>query len=66
MGATTDKILGRAKQAFGPIAGNKKIKREGQLEEGKGELKEQVRLKDRQAAGRTRGSEGHDQPHTNY
>ena len=39
MGAQTDKILGRAKQALGAITGNKKMKREGQLQEDKGELK---------------------------
>ena len=39
MGANTDKILGRAKQAFGAITGNKKMKREGQFQEDKGEFK---------------------------
>jgi uncharacterized protein YjbJ (UPF0337 family) len=39
MGAQTDKILGRAKQALGAITGNKKMKRKGQLQEDKGELK---------------------------
>ena len=40
MGATTDKILGRAKQAVGAITGNKKMKREGNVQEDKGELKD--------------------------
>jgi len=40
MGATTDKILGRAKQAVGAITGNKKMKREGHVQEDKGELKD--------------------------
>jgi uncharacterized protein YjbJ (UPF0337 family) len=39
MGAQTDKILGRAKQALGAISGNKKMKRKGQLQEDKGEFK---------------------------
>ena len=39
MGAKTDKILGRAKQALGAITGNKKMKRKGQRQEDKGELK---------------------------
>jgi uncharacterized protein YjbJ (UPF0337 family) len=39
MGAKTDRIFGRAKQAFGAITGNKKMKRKGQLQEDKGELK---------------------------
>ena len=39
MGAQTDKILGRAKQALGAITGNKRMKRKGQLQEDKGELK---------------------------
>jgi uncharacterized protein YjbJ (UPF0337 family) len=39
MGATTDKIFGRAKQALGAITGNKKMKRKGQVQEDKGELK---------------------------
>jgi uncharacterized protein YjbJ (UPF0337 family) len=39
MGATTDKILGRAKQALGAVTGNKKMKRKGHLQEDKGELK---------------------------
>jgi uncharacterized protein YjbJ (UPF0337 family) len=40
MGAKTDQILGRAKQALGAITGNKKLKRKGQLQEHKGEFKD--------------------------
>jgi uncharacterized protein YjbJ (UPF0337 family) len=39
MGAKTDQIFGRAKQALGAITGNKKMKRKGQVQEDKGELK---------------------------
>jgi len=39
MGARTDQIFGRARQALGAITGNRKMKREGQLQEDKGELK---------------------------
>ncbi len=39
MGAKTDQIFGRAKQALGAITGSKKMKRKGQLQEDKGELK---------------------------
>jgi uncharacterized protein YjbJ (UPF0337 family) len=39
MGARTDTILGRAKQALGAITGNKKMKRKGQVQEEKGHLK---------------------------
>ena len=39
MGAKTDKIFGRTKQALGAITGNKKMKREGQRQEDKGKLK---------------------------
>lgn len=39
MGLKTDKIFGRAKQALGAITGNKKMKRKGQLQEDKGELR---------------------------
>ena len=42
MGAKTDQIFGRAKQALGAITGNKKMKREGQVQEEKGELKGKV------------------------
>ena len=42
MNATTDKILGRAKQALGAITGDKKMKREGRVQEHKGELKDTV------------------------
>ena len=40
MNATTDKIFGRAKQALGAITGDKKMKRKGQVQENKGELKD--------------------------
>jgi len=39
MGARTDKILGRGKQALGVLTGNKKMKRKGQLQEDKGDVK---------------------------
>ncbi len=39
MGEMTDKIIGRAKQAFGAITGNLKLKREGERQEDKGRLK---------------------------
>ena len=39
MGAKTDKIFGRAKQAVGAVTGNKKMKREGQRQEDTGKLK---------------------------
>ena len=39
MGARTDQIFGRAKQALGAITGNPKLKREGRVQEHKGELK---------------------------
>ncbi len=39
MGVRTDQMFGRAKQALGAITGNKKMKRTGQLQEDKGELK---------------------------
>jgi uncharacterized protein YjbJ (UPF0337 family) len=42
MTATTDKIFGRAKQALGAIIGDKKMKREGRVQEQKGELKDTV------------------------
>jgi uncharacterized protein YjbJ (UPF0337 family) len=41
MGAKTDKIFGRAKQAVAAITGNKKLKREGQRQEDTGKLKDQ-------------------------
>jgi uncharacterized protein YjbJ (UPF0337 family) len=41
MGARTDKIFGRTKQAVGAITGNKTMKREGQRQEDKGKLKGQ-------------------------
>jgi len=42
MTATTDKIFGRARQALGAITGDKKMKRKGQVQENKGELKDTV------------------------
>jgi uncharacterized protein YjbJ (UPF0337 family) len=42
MNATTDRIFGRAKQALGAITGDKKMKREGRVQEHKGELKDTV------------------------
>ena len=39
MGARTDQIFGRAKQALGAVTGNKKMKHEGQVQESKGEVK---------------------------
>jgi len=42
MGAKTDKILGRAKQALGAITGNETMKREGQRQEDKGKVKRKV------------------------
>ncbi len=42
MGEMTDKIIGRAKQAFGAIGGNVKLKREGERQEDKGKLKGKV------------------------
>jgi uncharacterized protein YjbJ (UPF0337 family) len=42
MTATTDKIFGRAKQALGAITGDRKMKRKGQVQEDKGELKDKA------------------------
>ena len=42
MGAKTDKIFGRAKQALGAITGNETMKREGQRQEDKGNVKRKV------------------------
>jgi uncharacterized protein YjbJ (UPF0337 family) len=42
MGAKTDKIFGRAKQALGTITGNETMKREGQRQEDKGNVKRKV------------------------
>jgi uncharacterized protein YjbJ (UPF0337 family) len=39
MGAKTDRIFGRAKQALGAVTGNKTMKHEGQRQEDKGKLK---------------------------
>ena len=43
MTATTDKIFGRVKQALGAITGDKKMKRKGQVQEDKGELKDKAK-----------------------
>jgi uncharacterized protein YjbJ (UPF0337 family) len=44
----TDKVTGKAKQAFGDITGDSKTRREGVDEERKGEKKEQLdRAQDR-------------------
>jgi uncharacterized protein YjbJ (UPF0337 family) len=42
MGAKTDKIFGRAKQVLGAITGNETMKREGQRQEDKGNVKRKV------------------------
>jgi uncharacterized protein YjbJ (UPF0337 family) len=42
MGETTDKIAGRAKQAGGAVTGDDSLKREGERDERKGEVKEGV------------------------
>jgi uncharacterized protein YjbJ (UPF0337 family) len=42
MGAKTDKILGRAKQALGATTGNETMKREGQNQEDEGKVKRKV------------------------
>jgi len=42
MGARTDQIFGRAKQALGAITGTEKKKREGQRKEDKGKFKGKV------------------------
>jgi hypothetical protein len=39
MGARTDKIFGRAKQAVGAVTGDEETKREGERQEDKGKLK---------------------------
>jgi uncharacterized protein YjbJ (UPF0337 family) len=43
MSAITDKIIGRAKQALGAITGDKKMKRKGQVQENKGEVKDMAK-----------------------
>jgi uncharacterized protein YjbJ (UPF0337 family) len=43
MTAITDKIIGRAKQALGAITGDKKMKRKGQVQENKGEVKDMAK-----------------------
>jgi uncharacterized protein YjbJ (UPF0337 family) len=42
MGARTDKIIGRSKQALGAVIGNETMKREGQRQEDKGKLKGKI------------------------
>ena len=42
MGARTDKIFGRARQALGAITGNETMKREGRRQEDKGKVKRKV------------------------
>jgi len=42
MGARTDKIIGRSKQALGALIGNEKMKREGQRQEDKGKFKGKI------------------------
>ena len=39
MGETTDKTIGRAKQALGAVTGDQETKREGERQEDKGKLK---------------------------
>ncbi len=39
MGAKTDQVVGRAKQAVGAVTGDEETKREGQRQEDKGKLK---------------------------
>ena len=39
MGETTDKTIGRAKQAAGALTGDEETKREGERQEDKGKLK---------------------------
>ena len=42
MAAYADRIIGRAKQAVGALTGNKDTKREGELQERKGEVKDHI------------------------
>jgi uncharacterized protein YjbJ (UPF0337 family) len=42
MGARTDKIFGRSKQALGAVTGNEKMKRDGQRQEDKGKVKGKI------------------------
>jgi uncharacterized protein YjbJ (UPF0337 family) len=42
VGARTDKIIGRSKQALGAVMGNEKMKREGQRQEDKGKVKGKI------------------------
>lgn len=39
MGEITDKVTGKVKRAAGVLTGNKKLEREGQLDETKGKVK---------------------------
>jgi len=48
MSEIQDKVTGKAKQAVGDIVGDSDLQREGKLEEGKGEAKEDLdRAEDR-------------------
>jgi uncharacterized protein YjbJ (UPF0337 family) len=40
--STKDKLTGRVKKAAGDLSDNDKLKREGQVEEGKGKTKEKL------------------------
>ena len=42
MGEQTDKITGRVKQAVGALTGDKDLKREGEHQERKGEVKAHI------------------------
>jgi uncharacterized protein YjbJ (UPF0337 family) len=42
MGGITDKITGKAKQVAGDLTNNEKTRREGKLEERKGEKKDEL------------------------
>jgi uncharacterized protein YjbJ (UPF0337 family) len=42
MGEIIDNVKGKLKQAAGTLAGDKKLKREGQIDEAKGKLKGSV------------------------
>jgi len=41
-GGKTDELKGRAKEAAGALAGDKKLKREGQLDQAAGKVKQKV------------------------
>lgn len=42
MGANTDKVKGRTKQAVGAVTGDEELKREGQVDEDAGAVKKKV------------------------